>query len=191
MITITALDGATGRSLGSTTLQLAPNAHGAANIGPLLNLNSFTGSVQITATAPIVSLSLNAEAFPVVSSLPPAIYPTALCWPPAAKVRMRAGPFLGGRITPKPVGSQNRLLWANVSRQDSIAWRPGQLVIDLLKLFGKLTARGVPPGPFEPPAVPATAAPCCASKTGRNRGYDPSGDRLVRLRHVTSESRIL
>ena len=71
VLTITALDSATGLSLGSTNLTLPPNAHGAANIGPLLNLSSFNGSVQITATAPIVTLSLNAEAFPVFSSLPP------------------------------------------------------------------------------------------------------------------------
>jgi hypothetical protein len=52
-----------------------PKAHGAANIGPLLNLSSFTGSVQITSTVPIVSLSLNAEAFPVFSPLPPGDLP--------------------------------------------------------------------------------------------------------------------
>jgi hypothetical protein len=70
LVTLTALDAGTGLALGSTTFMLAPNAHGAANIGPLLNLSSFTGSVQIAATAPIVSLSLNAEDFPVFSSLP-------------------------------------------------------------------------------------------------------------------------
>jgi hypothetical protein len=68
-ITIAALD-STGAGLGQTSLTLQPNAHGAANIGPLLGVSSFTGSVQITSTAPIVSLSLNAEAFPVFSSLP-------------------------------------------------------------------------------------------------------------------------
>src|SRR5579871_4082204 len=51
-VTITALSATPGPPLGSTTVQLAPNAHGAANIGPLLNLSSFTGSVQISATAP-------------------------------------------------------------------------------------------------------------------------------------------
>jgi len=70
LVTITALD-STGLFLGSTTVTLPPNAHGAANIGPLLNLSSFSGSIQIAATAPIVSLSLNAETFPVFSSLPP------------------------------------------------------------------------------------------------------------------------
>jgi hypothetical protein len=48
-----------------------PNAHEAANIGPLLGLANFTGSVQITSRVPIISLSLNAEAFPVFSALPP------------------------------------------------------------------------------------------------------------------------
>jgi hypothetical protein len=57
VIAITALD-VTGLSLGITTLTLPRNARGAANIGPRLNLSSFTGSVQMTSTAPIVSLSL-------------------------------------------------------------------------------------------------------------------------------------
>jgi hypothetical protein len=73
-VTITALD-STGAGLGQTSLTLQPNAHGSANIGPLIGLSSFTGSVQITSTAPIVSLSLNAEAFPVFSSLPPGDLP--------------------------------------------------------------------------------------------------------------------
>ena len=77
-ITIAALDAA-GSMLGSTVIALAPNAHGAANIGPLLKLASFTGSVQIASTAPIVSLALNAEAYtplyPVFSSLPPGDLP--------------------------------------------------------------------------------------------------------------------
>jgi hypothetical protein len=75
-VTITALD-STGAALGSASLVLQPNAHGAANIGPLLNLSSFTGSAQITSTEPIVSLSLNAEAYPVFSSLPPGDLPAA------------------------------------------------------------------------------------------------------------------
>jgi hypothetical protein len=66
-VTVTVLSSA-GLSLGSKVVQLSPNAHGAANVGPLLGLNSFTGSVQITSTVPIVSLSLNAEAFPVFSA---------------------------------------------------------------------------------------------------------------------------
>ncbi len=75
-ITIAALDGATGLSQGSYTFPLGANGHGANNIGPLLNLPStFTGSIQITSTVPIVSLSLNAEAFPAFSALPPGDLP--------------------------------------------------------------------------------------------------------------------
>jgi hypothetical protein len=62
---------AAGTRLGSQTVTLGPLAHSAANLGPLLGLTSFTGFVKITSTIPIVSLSLNAEAFPVISSLPP------------------------------------------------------------------------------------------------------------------------
>jgi len=73
-LTITAYNAA-GAQLGSATKSLGPLAHGAANIGPLLNLASFTGSIVITSTIPIISLSLNAEAFPVFSSLPPGDLP--------------------------------------------------------------------------------------------------------------------
>jgi hypothetical protein len=68
-ITIAAYNAA-GSKLGSQVITLGPLAHGAANIGPLLGLQNFTGGIKITSTIPIVSLSLNAEAFPVFSSLP-------------------------------------------------------------------------------------------------------------------------
>jgi hypothetical protein len=68
-VTVAAVSAA-GVKLASTSFAVAPNAHGAANIAPLLNLASFTGSIQIASTVPIVTLSLNAEAFPVFSSLP-------------------------------------------------------------------------------------------------------------------------
>src|ERR1019366_5962892 len=64
-----------GTPLGSTVVNLGPLAHGAANLGPLLNLSSFTGFVKITSTIPIVSLALNAEVYPVFSSLPPGDLP--------------------------------------------------------------------------------------------------------------------
>jgi len=51
------------------------NEHGQANIGPLLGLSSFTGSVQITSSVPILTLLINFEAAPVFSSLPPADLP--------------------------------------------------------------------------------------------------------------------
>ena len=50
---------------------LSPNGHGAQNMAPLFGLPSFTGSLEVTSTEPIVTLSLNNEAAPVFSSLPP------------------------------------------------------------------------------------------------------------------------
>jgi len=73
-VTLTVLD-VNGNQLGSKTITLQPNQHGAANIGPMLELGSFTGSVQIVSTQPIAVLLLNAEAYPVFSSLPPADLP--------------------------------------------------------------------------------------------------------------------
>jgi hypothetical protein len=74
-ITLTVISSA-GALLGTTNINLAPLAHGAANLGPLLGLQSFTGLVEVTSTIPIISLSLNAEAFPVFSSLPPGDLPS-------------------------------------------------------------------------------------------------------------------
>jgi hypothetical protein len=69
-ITFTAID-STGLARGTKTVTLAPQQHGASFLGPLLGLSGFSGSVQITSAVPIVSLSLNFEAAPVFSSLPP------------------------------------------------------------------------------------------------------------------------
>ncbi len=73
-ITLTVYNTA-GSQLGSQVVNLGPLAHGAANLGPALGLSSFTGFVKIVSTIPIVSLSLNAEAFPAFSSLPPGDLP--------------------------------------------------------------------------------------------------------------------
>ena len=70
VITFTAKDAA-GRPLDSVDRTLMPGEHGAQNMAGLFSLNSFTGSLEITSTEPIVTLSLNAEAAPVFSSLPP------------------------------------------------------------------------------------------------------------------------
>ena len=70
MLTFTARDAA-GEVLASDDLMLSPNGHGAQNMAPLFDLTSFTGSLEVTSTAPIVTLSLNFEADPVFSSLPP------------------------------------------------------------------------------------------------------------------------
>lgn len=75
-ITLTAINAA-GSQLGSKVITLGPLAHGAANLGPLLGLQSFTGFVEITASIPIISLSLNAEVYPVISSLPPGDLPSS------------------------------------------------------------------------------------------------------------------
>ena len=56
---------------GSVVRTLLPNGHDAQNMVELFDLTSFAGSIEVTSTAPIVSLSLNNEADPVFSSLPP------------------------------------------------------------------------------------------------------------------------
>ena len=70
VVTFTARD-ADGQMLASVDKNLSLNGHAAQNMAPLFALSSFTGSLEVTSTAPIVSLSINAEAAPVFSSLPP------------------------------------------------------------------------------------------------------------------------
>ncbi len=70
VVTFTARD-ADGQMLASVDKNLSPNGHAAQNMAPLFALSSFTGSLEVTSTAPIVSLSINVEAAPVFSSLPP------------------------------------------------------------------------------------------------------------------------
>ena len=70
VITFTARD-ADGQMLASVDKNLSPNGHDAQNMAPLFALSSFTGSLEVTSTEPIVSLSINAEAAPIFSSLPP------------------------------------------------------------------------------------------------------------------------
>ena len=70
LVTFTARD-ADGRMLASVDRTLLPNGHDAQNMAPLFGLSSFSGSLEVTSTVPIFSLSLNFEADPVFSSLPP------------------------------------------------------------------------------------------------------------------------
>ena len=70
VVTFTAKD-ALGQTLASVDKTLLSNEHAAQNMAPLFALSSFTGSLEVTSTVPIVSLSINAEAAPVFSSLPP------------------------------------------------------------------------------------------------------------------------
>ena len=78
LVTFTARD-AVGQMLASVDRELLPGGHDAHGMGSLFGLTSFTGSVEVTSTVPIVSLSLNFEADPVFSSLPPGeiVDPTA------------------------------------------------------------------------------------------------------------------
>ena len=69
-VTFTARDAA-GQMLASATHNLPPGGHGSQNMVDLFDLTSFSGSLEVTSTEPIVSLSLNFEADPVFSSLPP------------------------------------------------------------------------------------------------------------------------
>ena len=76
LVTFKARD-ALGETLASVDKTLLPNGHAAHNMAPLFGLSSFTGSLEVTSTVPIVSLSINAEAAPVFSSLPPGELDTA------------------------------------------------------------------------------------------------------------------
>ena len=69
-VTFTARDTA-GEVLPSVNRTLPPGGHAADGMSELFDLSSFTGSIEVTSTVPIVSLSLNFEADPVFSSLPP------------------------------------------------------------------------------------------------------------------------
>ena len=70
LVTFTAKD-ADGETLDSVVRTLLPGGHDAENMVDLFGLPSFSGSLEVTSTEPIVSLSLNNEADPVFSSLPP------------------------------------------------------------------------------------------------------------------------
>ena len=69
-VTFTAKDTA-GQTLASVVRTLLSEGHDAQVMSVLFGFTSFTGSLEITSTEPIVSLSLNFEATPVFSSLPP------------------------------------------------------------------------------------------------------------------------
>jgi hypothetical protein len=70
-----AADSGTGTGVGVTTITLAPGAHGSANLGPLLGIQAFQGSITVTSSQPIISLSLDFETPPIFSSLPPGQQP--------------------------------------------------------------------------------------------------------------------
>jgi hypothetical protein len=69
-VTFTATSSA-GVVLGSVSQTLQPMAEAIGNVGPMLGLSSFTGWLKISSTIPIVSFSINFEAYPVISAMPP------------------------------------------------------------------------------------------------------------------------
>lgn len=75
-VTLTAVS-SSGVKIGTISKIVGPLAHFAATLGPLLGNKVFTGYVQVTSDIPVVSMSLNAEAFPSFSSLPPGALPAA------------------------------------------------------------------------------------------------------------------
>ena len=79
-VTFTARD-TTGEVLASADRTLLPGGHDAHGMGSLFGLTSFTGSLEVTSTVPIVSLSINLEAAPVFSSLPPGDIPGVMLAP--------------------------------------------------------------------------------------------------------------
>jgi hypothetical protein len=107
IVTITAVNPA-GQTVGSRSVNLPPGQHGASFVGQLLNLNSFTGSVRITSPLPIISLTLNFEAAPAFSSLPPGELTSGA--PPVTNVYYFSHLALGG-------GWQTTLTYVNASAQ--------------------------------------------------------------------------
>ena len=82
-VTFTARDAA-GEVLASVVRTLLPGGHDAHDMAELFGLSSFSGSIEVTSTEPIVSLSRNFEAAPVFSSLPPGeVTPETPSEPPA------------------------------------------------------------------------------------------------------------
>ena len=87
-VTFTARDGV-GDVLASVVRTLSPGGHDAHGMAELFGLTSFTGSLEVTSTEPIVSLSLNFEAAPVFSSLPPGDIPGVSDTPPPTPSLLR------------------------------------------------------------------------------------------------------
>ena len=69
-VTFTAKDTA-GQTLASVVRTLLPGGHDAHVMAALFGFTNFSGSLEVSSTEPIVTLSLNFEAAPVFSSLPP------------------------------------------------------------------------------------------------------------------------
>jgi hypothetical protein len=69
-ISVTALD-SSGSRIGTASVSLPAAMQGASMLADLFGSQNFSGSIQIVSSVPIITLSLNFEAAPVFSSLPP------------------------------------------------------------------------------------------------------------------------
>ena len=147
LVTFTARD-ADGEVLAIEDLMLPPNGHGAQNMPTLFDLSSFTGSLEVTSTEPIVSLSLNFEAAPVFSSLPPGETPAVSDTPPPTPSLLRttfgSGIWLvneeiaPGRYFTKPVSgcywerlSDTGGSLSDILANEFISFDSGQEIVDI------------------------------------------------------------
>ena len=121
-----------GRRWLASIRHLLSNEHAAQNMAPLFALSSFTGSLEVTSTVPIVSLSINAEAAPVFSSLPPGELDAATPAPPPEPSPTRptndmfsnaqtiSGP--SGRVTGSNVGATDETGEPEFRSSSSSVW---------------------------------------------------------------------
>ena len=133
-VTFTARDTA-GEVLASVDRILLPGGHDAHGMAELFDLTSFTGSIEVTSTVPIVSLSINLEAAPVFSSLPPGELDAATPAPPPepsptrppndlfSNARTISGP--SGRVTGSNVGATDETgePGFGISSSSSVWWQ--------------------------------------------------------------------
>ena len=130
-VTFTARDTA-GEVLASVDRTLLPGGHDAHGMAELFDLTSFTGSIEVTSTVPIVSLSINLEAAPVFSSLPPGELDAATPAPPPepsptrppndlfSNARTISGP--SGRVTGSNVGATDETGEPEFRSSSSSVW---------------------------------------------------------------------
>ena len=147
-VTFTARDTA-GEVLASVDRTLLPGGHDAHGMAELFGLTSFTGSLEVTSTVPIVSLSINLEAAPVFSSLPPGELDAATPAPPPEPSPTRppndlfsnaqtiSGP--SGRVTGSNVGATDETgePGFGISSSSSVWWQwqatsSGRVTIDTI-----------------------------------------------------------
>ena len=115
-----------------------------ANIGPLGYLVISQARWQCTSTAPIVGLSLNAEAFPVFSSLPPGDVPAV---PPTGPQSYYFS-ALGFRRRLSNHAQLHKLRLTICNLHDEVLWRFRRSAVDSFPAQGNVSTRVdvLPPG---------------------------------------------